>query len=66
MIRIRELSLNFQELKIHHIYREFNRKVDQLYMQALNLEEGKLFFAKGEVAHVEPFNCLGLRAFDLC
>jgi ribonuclease HI len=60
MSRIHQLSENFQELNIQHIYREYNREVDQLSKQALLLEEGFLYFAKGVGTHVEKFERLAL------
>jgi len=58
MSRIHQLSENFQTLQIQHIYREFNKEIDHLSKQDLHLDEGFLFYAKGEGAHVEPFECL--------
>jgi ribonuclease HI len=55
MTRIRQMSGSFQNLKIQHIYREFNREADQLSKQALLMEEGILFFAKGMGEQVESF-----------
>jgi hypothetical protein len=40
------MSGRIQHLKIQHIYREFNRKADQLSKQTLLMEEEILFFAK--------------------
>jgi ribonuclease HI len=60
LTRIRQLSENFQNLKIQHIYREYNREANQLSKQALHLEEGFLYYAKGVGAHVEPFERLTL------
>jgi hypothetical protein len=60
LTRIRELSENFQTLKIQHIYREYNREANQLSKKALLLEEEFLYYAKGVGAHVEPFKRLRL------
>jgi hypothetical protein len=55
MTRIRQMSGSFQNLKIQHIYREFNREVDQLSKHAFLMEEGYLYFAKGLGDQVESF-----------
>jgi ribonuclease HI len=47
MTKIRLLSEKFQQLKAQHIYREFNKEVDQLSKQALQLEEGVIYHAVG-------------------
>jgi hypothetical protein len=60
MSRIRQLSENFQNLKVQHIYREYNREVDQLSKKALQLDEGVLYYAKGMGAHVELFERMTL------
>lgn len=53
--RIRQMSGSFQNLKIQHIYMEFNREAYQLSKQAFLMEEGYLYFAKGLGEHVESF-----------
>jgi hypothetical protein len=49
------LSESFQILKIQHIYREFNREVDQLSKQDLLMDEGSLYFARGMGDQVDDF-----------
>jgi ribonuclease HI len=41
--RICSLKAEFTILEFSHIYREFNRKADNLALQASSLEEGKVF-----------------------
>jgi ribonuclease HI len=55
MSKIRQMSEKFQNLKVQHIYREYNKEVDQLSKQALQLEEGVLFYAKGIGIHTDHF-----------
>jgi hypothetical protein len=57
MIRIRELSLIFTSRKFNIFTRSL---IGKLISLALNLDEGKLFFAKGEGAHIEPFYYLSI------
>jgi hypothetical protein len=47
MTKIRVLSGKFQQLKAQHIYREYNKEVDQLSKQALQLEEDGIYYAVG-------------------
>jgi ribonuclease HI len=60
MSKIRQLSGKFQHLKAQHIYREYNKEVDQLSKQALQLEEGVLFYAKGTRIHTERFERMAI------
>jgi hypothetical protein len=45
------LSGKFHHLKAQHIYKEYNKEVDQLSKQALQLEEGVIYYAKGTGIH---------------
>jgi hypothetical protein len=47
MTKIRVLSKKFQQLKAQHIYREYNKEVDQLSKQAMQLEEDGIYHAVG-------------------
>jgi ribonuclease HI len=47
MTKIRVLSGKFQQLKAQHIYREYNKEVDQLSKQAMQLEEDGIYHAVG-------------------
>jgi ribonuclease HI len=51
MSKIRQLSGKFHDLKTQHIYRDYNKEVDQLSKKALQLEEVVLFYAKGIGIH---------------
>jgi ribonuclease HI len=46
MEKIRRLSGSFLQLKAHHIYRTFNKEVDQMSKEALQLDEEGVFFSK--------------------
>ena len=46
MTRICQMSGRFQNIKIQHIYREFNREANQLSKHTLLMEEGILFLPK--------------------
>ena len=39
------LNGKFQQLKTHHIYRDFNKEADQLSKEALVLDENVLYVA---------------------
>jgi hypothetical protein len=41
------LSGKFQQLKAQHIYREYNKEVDQLSKEALLLDEDGIYYAVG-------------------
>jgi len=42
--KIRRLSGIFQQLKAQHIYKIYNKEVDQLSKEALHLDEDGVFF----------------------
>jgi hypothetical protein len=54
------LSEHFPTFKVQHIYKEYNREVDQLFKKALKLDEGVLYYAKGMGAQVEIFERMTL------
>jgi hypothetical protein len=60
MTKIRLLSGKFQQLKAQHIYREFNKEVDQLSKQALQLEEGVIYHAEGTRIHTKSFERMSI------
>jgi hypothetical protein len=55
MTKIRSLSRNFQQLKAHHIYRIYNKDVDQLSKEALLLDEDGIYFSKESEGQPEIF-----------
>ena len=51
MKKIRDLSRNFSQLKAQHIYRGFNKEVDQLSKATLFLEEDGIYYATVTKGH---------------
>jgi hypothetical protein len=45
MKKIRDLNMNFSQLKAQHIYKGFNVEADQLSKATLSLEEDGLYYA---------------------
>jgi hypothetical protein len=46
MEKIKRLSGRFLQLKTYYIYKSFNKGVDQMSKEALQLEEEGIFFSK--------------------
>jgi ribonuclease HI len=66
MSRIHELNENFHNLKVQHIYNEYNREVDNLSKHALKFDEGVLYYAKGMGVQVELFERITLMSVLSC
>jgi len=58
MQKIRILSERFQKVKAQHIYREYNKKADQLSKDALVLKENDIYIAGNIEGNVEVFERL--------
>jgi ribonuclease HI len=60
MTKIRMLSGSFQQLKAQHIYRVYNKEVDQLSKEALLLDEDGIYFAMDTEGQPENFERLAI------
>jgi len=55
MTRIRLLSKYFQQIKVQHIYKNYNDVVDRLSKEALLLDEGGIYISKESYGQHEIF-----------
>jgi hypothetical protein len=60
MTKIRVLSGSFLQLKAQHIYRAYNKEVDQLSKEALFLDEDGIHYAVGTEGHTIFFERLDI------
>ena len=56
--RTKELIKKIQEISFQHIFREFNKEVDQLSKQPINEPEGKISYYKWENGAAGPIQHL--------
>jgi hypothetical protein len=60
MTKNKLLSRSFQQLKAQHIYRAYNKEVDQLSKDAWRLDEDGIYFAMVTEGQPENFERLSI------
>jgi hypothetical protein len=60
MTRIRLLSKYFQQIKVQHIYKNYNHVVDRLSKEALLLDEGGIYISKESDGKHEIFERINI------